>query len=477
MGKMNISKHIQRPKNPLTARILKALGIFGSLEVITMLCSIIRTKLVAVLIGATGVGMISLYNFTLDMLRSCLQFNLRIGAVREIAAADDDRRPVVINATRRLGVIIGLGSAIVVAALSPLLSRLTFGSSQYTWTFLVLSLTMVASAISASRTAILQAQDRLRSLARVSLAGAVISSGLAIPLFYFFRLDAIVPVVLIFPFATMLCVLIPHVKFQRHIPRQEINAASKSILKLGAYLTVALAATSLAEYLLRIYINSTESTQTVGIFQSGYTIINSYVGILFTAMAMEYYPRLSAHIQSRPRHVSLLVNHEISVMMWVLIPIVVLFLAADELLVRVLYASDFLAVLPFISFAIIGVILRAVSWSLAYVILARGDGRIYVVTEITSATLMLVLFIAGWRLWGFVGLGLAYICEFFLYTIITGAVCRRYGVKLNKNIIRLILLALGISAIALTLRYTCGWWAPALMLIGLVPLSLKALKK
>ncbi len=37
-----------------TSKVLKALGVFGSVQVVTILCSVIRTKLVALWIGPAG---------------------------------------------------------------------------------------------------------------------------------------------------------------------------------------------------------------------------------------------------------------------------------------------------------------------------------------------------------------------------------------------------------------------------------------
>ena len=48
----------------LSATVLKAMSIFGGVQVITIICSIIRTKLVAIWIGAVGVGLFGLYNTT-----------------------------------------------------------------------------------------------------------------------------------------------------------------------------------------------------------------------------------------------------------------------------------------------------------------------------------------------------------------------------------------------------------------------------
>ena len=54
----------------MSKRVLKAVSIFGGLQVFTIICSIVRTKVVAVLIGPAGVGLLALYNSTMEMLQT-----------------------------------------------------------------------------------------------------------------------------------------------------------------------------------------------------------------------------------------------------------------------------------------------------------------------------------------------------------------------------------------------------------------------
>lgn len=470
MGQM--SRH-----SNLTARVVKTLSIFGSLEVITMACAIVRTKLVAIWIGTAGVGIISLYNTTLEMLKTIMQLNLRQSAVREIAAADPSQRQLLCSATRRCGLYIGLISAIVVAALAPLLSRLTFDTTDYTWGFAVLSTTMFAAAVASAKSAILQALGLLRALARASLWAALLSTAAAVPLFYFFRFDAIVPVLLVFPFSTMLFTLVQRDGIDhsvRHVPA-ELRHTMLGILKLGGWLTLAIGVTLVADYALRIYINARSGLGAVGTFQAGYTIINSYIGIFFTAISMEYFPRLSATIKRR-RLTDVIVGHEITVVSWLLLPVVIIFITADRLILSILYSADFEAVLPYMNVAIVATLLRGSSWCMAYMIMAKGDGRAYVATEIASAAVMLGAAIPLYNALGFEGLGIAYLVQYVFYTAICGAVCRRrYGLRLGASVGRLIVAAPLIAAAALALKQL-AWWAPLLLLPLLVRPALKALR-
>lgn len=471
--------HTARRSGSTTARILKALGIFGSLEMLGMLCSVVRTKLVALWIGGAGVGVISLYNSTIEMIRTFSQLNLRQTAVREIAAAPDgERRRALSGITLGLGFFIGLGGAVLVAALAPLLSLLTFDSYDYTWGFVALAATMIFTSVADSRRAVLQGTGRLRELARASLYSALASTVLALPLIYFFRMQGIVPVLVLFPALSLLFLTLPRIERAPMANRAEARAVRRGLISLGGYMSVAVGMGFMADYLLRVYINYAGGVEAVGHFQAGYTVVNTYVGMIFTAITMEFYPRLSASIRSR-RATAAVTSHEIALTVWILMPVVAVFVCADRLMVDILYTESFYESLPYMSVAIIATPLRAASWCFSYVILARGDGRTYIVTEGISAVSLLAFSYAGWTLGGYAGLGTAYVCQYVVFLAATWAVCRRrYGLVLSKALPRVLLLSMAVGAGALALKVAGGWWLPAVAILPwLVPLCLWRVRK
>lgn len=466
----------QHPANSLTAKVLKVLSIFAGIECLTMLCAVVRTKLIALWIGAAGVGVISLINSNLELLKSILLLNVNQSAVQKIAGAKGEEQAAAISATARLGILLGAVATVLVAACSPLLSLWVFGDYSYAWAFAVLAVTMFAGAIAATRSAILRGTDKLRQLARATLLSTLTSTALAIPMVYFWRMDAIVPVLAVFAVSQMAFLLLPKIEIKR-LNSSELRPQIKAIIKLGAGITVAMAAPLLADQLLRVYINARSGFEAVGYFQAGYTIVNTYIGVIFTAISMEYYPRLSTVARSTFKS-TVVVGHEISVALWVLMPVVTTFVSADSLVVSILYRSDFHAALPYISMAVAGTALRAASWCMAYMILARGDSRAYIFTEVCSAAVLYVASIICYERWSYAGLGIAYSVQFLAYTLLTGGVCRyRYGLRLPAKVWWLILLTTAVVITATTAKALLGWWAPLLLLPAIVPAALRHLRR
>lgn len=458
MGKIN--------KSGVSATVLKALGIFGSLEALKLLCSVVRTKLVALWIGTAGVGVISLYTATIELIKSVALLNMRQSAVPAIASASESDKEHICRSVDLLGLIIGIFVTIFVLALSPVLSLITFGTYDYSWGFALLAPTMLAYAVTDARQAIFQGLAKLRVLAISSLYAVLASTAVAIPMFYFFRMAAIVPVLIVFPlFGALFMFITPGTRLKYPGYDKELfRTTVRTLVRLGSYLTAGLSMGFAADYILRIFLETEGGIDTVGTFQAGYTIVKSYIGLFFTAITMEFFPRLSASV-NRSRYTSVIVGHEIILALGILAPVVVTFISFDRLIVELLYSSAFTDVVPYMSVAVIGTLLRAVSWCFSYVIIAKGDGRVYILTEGISAVSLLVFSYIGWKCGGYAGLGAAYVGQFILFTAATWGVCRvRYGIRVPRMTGYLTIGTLIIGAAALVLKIFIGWWAPLIIL-------------
>ena len=63
---------------------------------------------------------------------------------------------------------------------------------------------------------------------------------------------------------------------------------------LGIYMTVSGFVVTLFNYLFIAWMNARGGMADVGYYQAGYNLMNRYFGLIFTAMGMEFYPRLAA---------------------------------------------------------------------------------------------------------------------------------------------------------------------------------------
>lgn len=406
---------------------MKAMGLFGGVQVMGILCSIIRTKLVAMWIGPVGIGLFGLFNNALEMISTGTNLGIRSSSVRDISQALDKREPGLVArmvaVVRKWSLWLGLAGALITLSLAPVLSQLTFGDSTHIWGFVALSIAVLLQALTNGEYAVLQGTARLKRLASVTLWGTVVGLAVSVPLFYFLRERSILPSIIAYAQALAVFTWLfrnrdyPSVS----ISRRETFDMGKGFVKLGIFMTLGNFATILASYAFNAWLNVNAGTEQVGFYQAGYTLINKYTGLILTALGMEYYPRLAKVAESRLR-LRAFVSQEINVAIAIMAPVVALFILLRELVVWILYTPEFNVILTFVSWGMIGTVLRTLSWCLAFTILAKGDGKTYLWTEAASAVINLVLNIVFYQWWGLTGLGIAFLVSYLIYTLIIAVV-------------------------------------------------------
>lgn len=425
--------------------IVKATGLFGGTQVFTILCSIIKTKLVAVWLGAEGVGIIGLYQNTVEMISSLTRLGIGTSSVRDLSRAfksgDWDRFASLVTVVRRWVWFTGLLGAVLMLTFAPVLSRYTFGDSNHIWGFVFLSCTLMFTALTESERAIIQASDRLRILARCSVLGSVLALLLSLPLFYFYGISGIVPAIIAHTFAVFLVttLLCRRMKIKPvPIDWRETYRQGRSIASLGIYMTVSGFITTLYSYLFVAWLNGHSGTGEVGYYQAGYTLVMQYVGLVFTAMSMEYYPRLSVVCEDRAL-LSEHVSRQMETSLLILVPFISLFIVLQPVIVHILYTADFLVIGGYISWAALGMLFRAFSWSVSFVLLAKGAGRLYLITEVLADSLMFLLYLLGYTRWGLAGVGVAYLLAYLCSGTGIYLLCRiRYGVRISLRVFALL---------------------------------------
>ncbi len=469
----------------LSQKILKVMALFTGMQFFTILCTIVKTKLVALWLSADGVGLFGILNTTVETTATLTDMGLRQSAVRDVAQSAGKPSHLARTAAvvRRWSRLTGLLGAVVVSALCLPLSAWFFGDTSRWWMFALLSAAMLLNAITGGEQALLQGSQRLKALLRSTAWGAVAGLLISIPLFRWCGLTGVVWSVIAYATAGCAAVLINRLRptGKPSLTRRQVWKEGSGFMRLGMWMAVAAFVTNMAQMTFLAYLGRIASLAEVGYYQGGVTLVVRYMGLIFTAMGMEFYPRLAANAFS-PRRTQTFVNHEARVLLTVLIPVIALFLLLREWMVLLLYRPEFGAMIPFISWAVLSCVFKATSWSMAYVMLARGDGRIYLLTEATDALCGLGLCILGYHLWGLAGVGVGYILWYLLYTAMVGCVYRfRYRLRLRPATLLLTLLCflLGLGCLCAMDLLPSPWRysLPVLVALGSLPFVARIWKK
>lgn len=458
---MGNSENKHGSPHSLSRRVLNSMSLFGSVEALTMLCAVVRTKLAAIFIGTAGVGLLGLFTTVIELLSTLAQLGIRTTAVREIATSPEDSKPLAVAVTLRVGAILAVAGIVITAFASPLLSQISFGDWRHVTPFMILSVAVGANVIVATRSAILQGEQRLKSIAKASACSAITALIITAPLIIILRMQSIIPILLTYSGVT----LISYIYFSRtdvKMPKvrwSDIANSSNSFVKLGTFLTVSGVLTWLASYAVMSFINLKGGESAMGLYQAGYSLSVKYVGVIFTAMSVEFFPRLSEALASGIKRGSVMLRHETILSVTVIVAVGAVMIAFAPWIVNLLYSSEFHQVVPMVILSTPGIVLRAVSWSMGYTILAQGRGKLFMFTEGASCLVNLLCMCGGYMLWGIPGLGLAFSIWYLAYTAIVSIVTERgLKIRLGKRTWLWSLVSVSIMSLLAFISLTCSVW-------------------
>lgn len=415
-------------------RIIKYTGLFGGVQGIVTLITIIRTKLVATLLGTTGFGLNETYNRTLNWVKSTTDLGLSFSAVKKISeyydAEDKQQADNAICMLRSWGLITAIFGFLTCLIFSKLFSLWSFdGDKGYTLAFILLSPIIAFSAINGCETAILKGTRKLKQIAVAQLITVVTTFCISIPLFWKFKLLGLVPSLVLVSFASLVVTCyfsfkaFPYrISFKKRILNEGIDT-----IKLGIYFTLASFFGAGALSIIANYLMNKGNAEITGTYSAGYLLV-SYLGMfVFSAMEADYFPRLSS-VNNNKEEINLLANHQIQVTSLLLSPMIVAFIIFLPVLIIVFTTSKFAGAVPMAQFAVLSLATKAMTQPAAYISLAKGDSKTFLLQEFLYDAVLVGSVILGFRFGGlkYTGIALAFagLFDWIMVWIITG---KRYG--------------------------------------------------
>lgn len=445
--------------NKLSKVILKSIGIFGGVQIVSIVCTLLRTKLIAVSLGAVGVGVFSLFTVTTELIYTIASLGIRNSSVRSLSMLRDDdteHRVRLMTVIRRWALWTGLLGMAIMIVFAPMLSRWTFGEQSHVGSFVGISVVLLLICKTRGEDAILQGTRQLGRLSRATMAGNILGVVVCVPLLYMLGIHAVECLVVAWALLNWLCLTVASRRsaVSSAQPSQPVDARQAwhegmGFVRLGVYMSLGMGVGCLADYIFASYLNVTASTSDVGYYQAGYNIVNRYADMLFSAMAMDFYPRLARYWRHK-RGIEVVFTKQLNITLSMLAVAIPVLLLVRPLVVEVLYSRQFLVVVPYVGYAAVGSIFKAISWCMAFVVLIGGNGKLFLLTETLSAIATVGCNVLGWHFWGLDGLGMMYALNFLLYTVIM-YVCYRgvYSLRVHRSSIIISLLALLTCTMAL----------------------------
>lgn len=439
-------------------QIVKTTSLFGGVQLLNIIISIVRTKLIAVFIGPAGMGIISLLNSAINIINGVSGLGIETSAVKHISGKykENDLSSVsnMVSTVKKLVLVTGIFGALLAIFFSSWLSTITFGNTDYTLAFIFISVTVLLKQLASGQLVVLQSLRKMRLLAKANFYGNLMGLLVSIPVYYYYRIDAIIPTMIIISLSSFLFAFYFSKKIEiptNNLTTKELLVEGKGIVKLGVLLTISGLLTLLSTYLIQIYVGKIGGLEEVGFYTAGFTLLHSYVGIIFTVMSTDYFPRLSSISDDNVKvRASVIQQSFISIL--IITPIVILFLTFIPMIVKVIYTPKFISIIPMVCFGILAMLFRAVSWSMGFILIAKGDSKTFILTAVVFNILSLVMNVLGYYFYGLEGLGISFLIYYIIHFVALKVITKkRYNFYFESDfyILYLICIAMCITTFAL----------------------------
>ncbi|MBO7112142.1 MAG: oligosaccharide flippase family protein [Bacteroidaceae bacterium] len=445
MSAKNQENRSSEAERRLFDRILKYTGVFGSVQGVSMIVTLVINMVKSRLLGPVGYGITESLNRTTDLVKNSTNLGITTVAVPEISRhageADADVLADKVRLTRSWALLTAMLGMAVCLILAPVLSRYAFdGDGSYTVSFMVLSLAVAATAITGGETAVLRGSGMLRQLALSQLFTYVLSLCVSVPLYWIFNLNGIVPALALT--AVGGSIVTCFYSFKRF--PYKASPFSWSFLKtgfgmmgFGVFFTVTSFLGAWAWSYIAKYLTGAGGPELTGTYSAGYMLVTYLTNLLLAVTDSEYYPRLSGAGNDMPQAHHLMSNQALAMCM-LAGPIVILFMLCMPLVVYVVLDYDsFQPSIILAQMAVIGLFFKSVSQPIAYLVLARSDSRIYLIQETVCYALLVTCVIAGYKYLGITGLGLSFAVWELIYLLLALLISKfRYGYVMSSDLVK-----------------------------------------
>lgn len=443
--------------------VLKATVILGGSSLLSAFLALVSAKILAVLIGPSGVGYLTALQSLLGLGVMIAGLGIGTAMVRVGAKAVSEKDEATLAANWRAGfyliILFGLIAAGILTVFREKISVLIFGEAIETFSVALVSVALLGSLLANYFTGILNAHHRVATLAKIGVLNNLANAASLIGFVYFYQVRGIAFGVVCGMFLNAVLnyfLLKREISFPSVVvPFDEIKRAAFSLVRFGVPYTASMLVGTGVQLILPLLILSRFETHGAGLYRAAAGLSTISLSFVLTALGQDYYPRLSA-VADDKSEINELINHQQRLTLVILTPIFLWLLLLAPFLIRLLYTAEFTDSEAILKWLVAGDLFKSLSWILSFVILARNKSHLYFLTEAIGGAAAITSVLFGMRFFGLEGTGIGYFVSYLVYFIIVFLFVRReIGLRYSAGNKFLMLFAAGsiLTANALSLRF------------------------
>ena len=443
---------------------LKSTSIVGGSQFVGILISIVRTKIIAVLIGPSGVGLIGVFQGIIDLLRNATGFGISFSCVKSIAEAsgrnDNQSISKAITILRRWVWATGILGMIIGILACEILSRYSFGDGSFTVSIALISCVLLFNSLQEGQLGLLQGLRLINKMAKARILSSLLGLLVTVPIYWFWGIEGIVPALIVNSIVMLIVsnYFAGKVSWEKSaMSLRQSFSGGLSMAKLGFFIVISGFGMSATMYVTRYFLVSHGGMDTVGMFQAAWNVSNIYVGLILNSMLADFFPRLT-QVNQDNELLRKYTNEQCETTFLLGGPMISVILVVLPVVISILYSSEFHDCIRILDWQLAAEFITFMTWPLGVIFLAKGHGHYCVLTDFIWFAIYLLTVFIGWGKWGVEILGIAVLISNIVKHFVVYLIVRQcYNFSWSRQSIKLILINGACSIACFTiLRFVPG---------------------
>lgn len=389
----------------------------GIATFVKIIVGIVSTKVVAVLLGPSGVALLGNFNNVFGMLSTVSSGGINSGVIKYVAEYKGTSKVKEIFRNSILLTIITSGiTSLFILFFKDYFSNLVFYNLSFSWVFILLAISLPFITFRTLFVSVINGYKDFFKIIVTNIIFSFITLGITILLVWKYSLIGAVLAVIISALITAFVIFIIFFISKWYQELDLVPSFSKdAFIKLTKFSLMAFVSmffVSFIQLILRKYIIANISIDTAGHWQAVTNVTELFISMFTMTLSIYFLPRFSEIMDN------LELKKEIKKAIFFISPFLILGLIVIYFLrnfvILSLFSEKFLPMEPLFLFQLIGSYFKVISWVLGYVVMAKAMTKMFVFTEVFFGISYFFLFIFLTNIFGIIGATYAFALNYFL---------------------------------------------------------------
>lgn len=405
--------------NLFKAEIFKVFSFTAFSTLIKMLTSLISVKVLAVVVGPSGVALLGqLSNFS-GILMTLGSGGINNGVTKYIAEFNGDKVKIskILSTSTKITLTLSIIIGLILILFSSSFSSLIFNNFEYKIVFIIFGFTLVFYTLNNQLLAILNGFKEYRKYVLINILASVFGLIFTVVLVLIYNLKGALIASISYQSITFFISLILVLKspwFDYNLVSDKFNKdAAKRLFGYSLMTLISASTVPVSQMIIRSYLSNHLSLSHAGIWEGMNRISGMYLMIITSSLTVYYLPKLAETLETNR------LRNEIFKVYKFITPILIFSIITiyifRHLIISILFTSDFSIMSDLFIFQMIGDFFKMLAWILSFIMVAKAMTAKYIITELIFTCLFVLLSIYFITKSGIIGASIAYMINYIIY--------------------------------------------------------------